>query len=67
MTGPEGILTFISFALLPLATALSVAAFMVIWNLAQRSSRRYGTDLLQITMAGGVAGWVLLLAGVFAI
>lgn len=61
------ILTFISFALLPLVTALSVAAFMVIWNLAQRSSRRYGTDLLQITMAGGVAGWVLLLAGVFAI
>ena len=61
------ILAFISFAMCPLATALGIALFMVIWRISQGRSEHEGSDLHQITIAGGAAGWALLLAGVLAI
>lgn len=61
------VMALVSFVLSPMSTAIGTAFFMIIWRLAQRKSDLNGTDLQQITLVGGGAGWGLLLAGIFAI
>ena len=59
--------TLISFLCGRLATALGAAAFVAVWQIFQRRAEREGTDLARIGLAGSLIGWVVLLAGLFAI
>lgn len=61
------VLTLISFLLCRVPTALGAAAFAALWLNFQRRGERDGATLAQISLAGGVTGWVLLLAGLLAI
>ena len=61
------LVTLGSFLCGRLATALGAAGFAVAWRVFQRKSERDGTDLAQITLAGSITGWILLLAGLLSV
>ena len=61
------ILGIISIILCRMPALFGIAAFIVIWKIFQNRGEKVNTDFREISFAGAVTGWVLLLAGVLTV
>ena len=61
------ILGIISIILCRMPALFGIAAFIVIWKIFQNRGEKVNTNFREISFAGAVTGWVLLLAGVLTV